>query len=129
MQVPKACKQLSVLVVDTIDTQQSNFTPLYNDKLPLVDKIQTIATELYGTSDVSFDNKALQQLQQWQDSGFGLMGAPKNHTLTVKEVRLSAGAGFIVVICGAIMTMPGLPKKPAANNICLDNNGNIQGLF
>jgi formate--tetrahydrofolate ligase len=134
-------------VAELADSGEANFKPLYNDELPLFDKISTIAKELYRASEVTAPQKVLNQLQKWEDQGYGhypvcmaktqysfstdadLKGAPVNHSLNVREVRLSAGAGFIVAVCGDIMTMPGLPKEPAANHIRVNDDGEIEGLF
>ena len=120
---------------------------LYSDDLPLHDKIRRVATKIYRASDVSFEPKAFEQLAQWQTDGYGhlpvciaktqysfssdakLRNAPMNHTLKVREVRLAAGAEFMVVICGDIMTMPGLPKIPSAEKVDVDSQGRIVGLF
>ncbi|OOY04378.1 formate--tetrahydrofolate ligase [Thioclava sp. F28-4] len=125
----------------------SQFAPLYPDDMPLFEKIETIATRIYHASDVYADQKILNQLHDWEAAGYGnlpicvaktqysfsadptLRGAPSGHTLPIREVRLSAGAGFVVVICGEIMTMPGLPRHPAAETIGLDAEGRITGLF
>ncbi|MPQ95103.1 formate--tetrahydrofolate ligase [Thioclava sp. JE_KL1] len=125
----------------------SQFAPLYPDDMPLLEKIETIATRIYHASDVYADQKILNQLRDWEAAGYGnlpicvaktqysfsadptLRGAPSGHTLPIREVRLSAGAGFVVVICGEIMTMPGLPRHPAAETIGLDAEGRITGLF
>ena len=125
----------------------SQFAPLYPDDMPLFEKIETIATRIYHASDVYADQKILNQLRDWEAAGYGnlpicvaktqysfsadptLRGAPSGHTLPIREVRLSAGAGFVVVICGEIMTMPGLPSKPAAEAIKLNADGDIEGLF
>ncbi|OOY08039.1 formate--tetrahydrofolate ligase [Thioclava sp. F36-7] len=125
----------------------SQFAPLYPDDMPLFEKIETIATRIYHASDVYADQKILNQLRDWEAAGYGnlpicvaktqysfsadptLRGAPSGHTLPIREVRLSAGAGFVVVICGEIMTMPGLPRHPAAETIGLDAEGRITGLF
>ncbi|OOY22174.1 formate--tetrahydrofolate ligase [Thioclava sp. DLFJ5-1] len=125
----------------------SQFAPLYPDDMPLFEKIETIATRIYHASDVYADQKILNQLRDWEEAGYGnlpicvaktqysfsadptLRGAPSGHTLPIREVRLSAGAGFVVVICGEIMTMPGLPRHPAAETIGLDAEGRITGLF
>ncbi|MGY0398644.1 MAG: formate--tetrahydrofolate ligase [Ostreibacterium sp.] len=134
-------------VVNIIDGGNAQFAPLYPDDMPLFDKIKTIATSLYGASDVAADSKVRNQLKEWENAGFGhlpvciaktqysfstdpkLMGAPSNHVVPVREVRLSAGAEFIVAVCGEIMTMPGLPRVPAANHIRLDEKGLVEGLF
>ena len=115
--------------------------------MPIWDKIKTVATRLYRADDIIADQKLRSQIRNLQESGYGtlpvciaktqysfstdpnLKGAPNNHTLAIREVRLSAGAGFIVVICGDIMTMPGLPRVPAANQIGIDQQGDIVGLF
>ena len=134
-------------VAELADSGEADFKPLYKDELPLFDKISTIAKELYRASEVTAPQKVLNQLQKWEDQGYGhypicmaktqysfstdadVKGAPVNHTLNVREVRLSAGAGFIVAVCGDIMTMPGLPKEPAANHIRVNDDGEIEGLF
>jgi len=139
--------ELASTVVRTIDEKPSNFKLLYSDDLPLWDKIRTVATELYGAADISADDKVKNQLQGLQDSGYGhypvciaktplslstdpgLKGAPEGHTVGVREVRLSAGAEFLVIVCGDVMTMPGLPRVPAAAHIQLGEDGNIEGLF
>jgi formate--tetrahydrofolate ligase len=139
--------ELASTVVRTIDEKPSNFKLLYSDDLPLWDKIRTVATELYGAADISADDKVKNQLQGLQDSGYGhypvciaktplslstdpgLKGAPEGHTVAVREVRLSAGAEFLVIVCGDVMTMPGLPRVPAAAHIHLGEDGNIEGLF
>jgi formate--tetrahydrofolate ligase len=115
--------------------------------MPLWDKVKTIATRLYRAEDIIADKKIRDQITMLQKSGYGhfpvciaksqysfstdpnLKGAPNNHVMAIREVRLSAGAGFIVVVCGDIMTMPGLPRVPAANNIDIGDNGEIVGLF
>jgi formate--tetrahydrofolate ligase len=134
-------------VVDLIDRGHTNFAPLYPDEMPLWDKVKTIATRLYRAEDIIADKKIRDQITMLQKSGYGhfpvciaksqysfstdpnLKGAPNNHVMAIREVRLSAGAGFIVVVCGDIMTMPGLPRVPAANNIDIGDNGEIVGLF
>lgn len=134
-------------VVDLIDRGHANFAPLYPDEMPLWDKVKTIATRLYRAEDIIADKKIRDQITMLQKSGYGhfpvciaksqysfstdpnLKGAPNNHVMAIREVRLSAGAGFIVVVCGDIMTMPGLPRVPAANNIDIGDNGEIVGLF
>ena len=111
------------------------------------DKIKTVATRLYRANDVIADKKVRAQIRKFEEDGYGelpicvaktqysfstdpnLKGAPNNHVMAIREVRLSAGAGFIVVVCGDIMTMPGLPRVPAANNIDVNNIGEISGLF
>ncbi len=125
----------------------SHFAPIYPDDMPLFQKIETIATEIYRASEVTADSKVRNQLKDWEEQGFGdfpicmaktqysfstdpaLKGAPENHSVNIREVRLSAGAGFIVAIAGDIMTMPGLPRVPSAEAIHLDDDGLVQGLF
>jgi len=139
--------ELARTVVKTIETQPSNFKPLYPDDLPLVEKVRTIARELYDASDISFDASVKTRFAELEKEGFGNLpvciaktqysfstdpnakGAPSGFVIPVREVRLSAGAEFVVVICGDIMTMPGLPKAPAANNIEVASDGRIAGLF
>jgi len=140
-------KDLAKNVVDTCDKNQNKFKFLYEDKTPLFKKIETIAKEIYHASEVVADTKIRDQLKDFEAKGYGnlpicvaktqysfstdpsLKGAPSGHVLPVREVRLSSGAEFIVVICGAIMTMPGLPRIPAADSIKLNNKGEIEGLF
>lgn len=140
-------EELANKVVGLIDGGHAQFRPLYDDDMPLFDKINTICREVYGAEEAIADKKVRDQLHQWEQEGYGnlpvcmaktqysfstdpnLRGAPSGHVVPVREVRLSAGAGFIVAICGEIMTMPGLPRKPAANSIKLDDAGLIQGLF
>ncbi|MEM9428855.1 MAG: formate--tetrahydrofolate ligase [Pseudomonadota bacterium] len=125
----------------------SRFTPLYPDEMPLAEKIETIATRIYRADGVALDAKVRDQLKSWEAAGFGHLpvcmaktqysfttdptarGAPTGFTIPVREVRLSAGAGFVVAICGEIMTMPGLPKVPAAESIRINEIGQIEGLF
>ena len=127
--------------------QPSNFKFVYPDEMPLWDKMKTIATKIYGASDIAADNKIRGQIKRLQDDGYGhypvcvaktqysfstdaaLRGAPSNHIVTIREVRLAAGAEFIVMVCGDVMTMPGLPKVPSAVAIDVDDNGKIVGLF
>ena len=140
-------EELARRVVDIAEAGTSQFSPLYPDEMPLFEKIRTVATRIYRASEVAADKKIRAQLRDWEEAGYGalpvcmaktqysfstdpnLLGAPTDHTVAVREVRLSAGAGFIVVITGEIMTMPGLPRKPAAETIQLDPGGQIQGLF
>lgn len=137
--------ELAQDVLAAID-QGSNYKPLYEDSLSLKEKIEKIAKEIYGAGDVQYDPTAEKELQQLEDMGFGhmpvcmaktqmsftddptKMGAPTGFTLHVREARVSAGAGFVVVLNGKIMTMPGLPKHPAAENIDVDDDGHITGL-
>ena len=140
-------EELAHEVVALVDGGHANFAPLYADEMPIWDKVRTIATRLYRADDIIADKKIRDQIQNLQDSGYGhfpvciaksqysfstdpnLKGAPDNHVMAIREVRLSAGAGFIVVVCGDIMTMPGLPRVPAANNIDINASGEVVGLF
>jgi formate--tetrahydrofolate ligase len=140
-------EELAHEVVALVDSGHANFAPLYPDNMPIWDKIKTVATRLYRADDIIADKKIRDQIRNLQDSGYGhfpvciaktqysfstdpnLKGAPSNHVVAIREVRLSAGAGFIVVVCGDIMTMPGLPRVPAANSIDMDTNGDVVGLF
>ena len=134
-------------VAEIADSGVSQFAPLYNDELTLFEKIERIAKGIYRADEVLADKKIRDQLKLWEDQGYGnlpvcmaktqysfstdpnLRGAPTGHSVPVREVRLSAGAGFVVVVCGEIMTMPGLPRTPAAENIHLNAEGQIEGLF
>ncbi|MEP3073243.1 formate--tetrahydrofolate ligase [Maricaulis sp.] len=129
------------------DSDEADFAPLYGDELSLVEKIETVARKIYRAGEVDIDKAARVQLERWQEAGHGRLpvcmaktqysfssdpeqlGAPEGHVLKVREVRLSAGAGFVVAICGSIMTMPGLPRHPAALDIRLNEDGEIEGLF
>jgi formate--tetrahydrofolate ligase len=140
-------EDLAKHVVGLIDAGTANFAPLYPDEMPLFDKINTICKEIYGAAEATADKKVLDQLKQWEEDGYGnlpvcmaktqysfstdatLRGAPSGHIVPVREVRLSAGAGFIVAICGEVMTMPGLPRKPSSEVIKLNAEGQIEGLF
>ena len=140
-------KELAKNVVTICEDNQDTFKYLYEDKLPLFKKIEKIAQEIYHASEVVADTKVRQQLKDFEEKGYGnlpvciaktqysfstdpnLKGAPTGHVLPVREVRLSSGAEFIVVVCGEIMTMPGLPKIPAADSIKLNDKGEIEGLF
>jgi len=140
-------EEMAACVAELADSGQARFRPLYPDDTPLLDKISTIATELYHASGVSAPARVVRQLKEWEDVGYGhlpvcmaktqysfstdpnLKGAPVNHVINVREVRLSAGAGFVVAVCGDMMTMPGLPREPAANVIGLDDADQIIGLF
>lgn len=133
--------------VVTLAEKGSQFKPIYGDELSLFDKVKTIAREIYRADDVIADKSVRDQLKTWEAAGYGkfpicvaktqysfttdpnMKGAPVNHTIPIREVRLSAGAEFIVVVCGDIMTMPGLPKVPSAEVIGLDAKGQIEGLF
>ena len=134
-------------VAEIADGGASQFATLYPDDMGLFQKIETVAKRIYRADEVLADKKIRDQLQAWEDDGYGhlpvcmaktqysfstdpnLRGAPTGHSLPVREVRLSAGAGFIVAICGEIMTMPGLPRVPAAESIMLNADGDIEGLF
>ena len=138
---------LAERVAAIADTELGNFAPLYNDEMSLFGKIETIAKRIYRADEVLADAKIRNQLKEWETAGYGnlpvcmaktqysfttdpnLRGAPTGHAVPVREVRLSAGAGFVVVICGEIMTMPGLPSKPASESIMLNKTGQIEGLF
>lgn len=140
-------EELAREVATISENGSASFAPLYPDEMPIWDKIKTVATRLYRADDIIADQKLRKHIRNLQDSGYGnlpvciaktqysfstdpnLIGAPKNHSIAIREVRLSAGAGFIVVICGDIMTMPGLPRVPAANHIGIDKVGDIVGLF
>ena len=142
----EGAEELARAVVKMIAENKSNFHPLYADNLPLVEKINTIIREIYGGRGADIPANILNQLKAWDEEGYGnlpvcmaktqysfsadpkLLGAPENFTIPVREVKLSAGAGFVVVICGDIMTMPGLPRHPMAEKIHLDENGEIEGL-
>ena len=139
--------ELAEKVVETIDKDQADFATLYPDAMPLADKINTIATKIYRADGAVMDQKILNQLKDWEEQGYGDLpvcmaktqysfttdpearGAPTGFTIPVREVRLSAGAGFVVAICGEIMTMPGLPRVPSAENIRLNDIGDVEGLF
>ena len=140
-------KALATRVCEIIDEGKGNFSPIYPDDMDLASKIETIATEIYRAEEVVMDQKIRSQLKDWEAQGYGNLpvcmaktqysfstdptqrGAPRGHSIPVREVRLSAGAGFIVAICGEIMTMPGLPRKPAAETIYINDDGEIEGLF
>ena len=139
--------ELAQAVLNTLEKKESNFKVLYEDDLSLKEKILTIAKEIYGADDVTYSPAAAKALERIESLGFGnlpicmaknqyslsddakKLGRPTNFKINIREVYVSAGAGFVVAITGAIMTMPGLPKKPAANNIDVDDNGVITGLF
>ena len=143
----EGAKELAIRVAEIADADMASFAPIYPDDMPLFEKIETIAKRIYRADEVLADKKIRDQLRQWEDQGYGhlpvcmaktqysfstdpnLRGAPTGHSVPVREVRLSAGAGFIVAICGEIMTMPGLPRVPSAENICLNEAGEIEGLF
>ncbi|KNX40635.1 Formate--tetrahydrofolate ligase [Roseovarius tolerans] len=134
-------------VVEVAEAGNANFAPLYPDEMSLFEKIETVAKRIYRADEVLADQKIRNQLKEWEDQGYGNLpvcmaktqysfttdpnrrGAPTGHSVPVREVRISAGAGFIVVVCGEIMTMPGLPSRPAAESIRLNDGGQIEGLF
>ena len=138
---------LATRIAEIADSGMAQFSTLYPDDMSLFEKVETIAKRIYRADEVLADKKIRDQLRQWEDAGFGhlpvcmaktqysfstdpnLRGAPTGHSVPVREVRLSAGAGFIVVICGQIMTMPGLPRTPSAEAIRLNDAGHIEGLF
>ena len=140
-------EDLANQVVKMTEANNSQFSPLYDSDMPIWEKMRTIATRIYGAEDIIADKKVRDQIDQFQNSGFGnlpicvaktqysfstdpnLKGAPSGHVVPIREVRLSAGAGFLVFVCGEIMTMPGLPRVPAADKIHIDDDGLIQGLF
>ena len=139
--------ELANKIMTTLETRQSQYHPLYKEEIPLTEKIETIAQKIYGADGVEYDKSAQKQLDKLTDLGFGnlpicmaktqysfsddpnLLGRPEHFKIHVREVYVSAGAGFVVVLTGAVMTMPGLPKKPAAYGIDVDDNGVITGLF
>jgi len=143
----KGVEALSRHVAELADKSAAQFRPIYNDDLPLWEKVHTIAREIYRADDIVADKSVRDQFKTYEAQGYGkfpicmaktqysfstdpnLKGAPHNHVVPIREIRLSAGAEFIVVICGDIMTMPGLPKIPSAEVIGLDNRGQIEGLF
>lgn len=140
-------KDLANKVVELVEGKSAKFAPLYPDDMPLFKKIETVAKEIYRADEVLADKSIRDQLKTWEEQGYGNLpvcmaktqysfttdptrrGAPTGHSLPVREVRLSAGAGFVVVICGEIMTMPGLPRVPSAENIRINEAGQIEGLF
>lgn len=139
--------ELAKKVLYVLENKESNFKPLYENNLSLEDKIKTVATEIYGATDVTYSAAALKELKRIQELGMGdfpvcmaktqyslsddasKLGRPTDFTINVREVYASAGAGFVVAVTGSIMTMPGLPKVPAANNIDVTDDGVITGLF
>jgi formate--tetrahydrofolate ligase len=143
----EGARELAETVVNVIDTAENNFKYLYEDDLDLWSKMEMIAQKIYGASGISAPAKIKKQIDELQQNGYGkypvcvaktqysfstdptLRGAPTGHEIAIREVRLAAGAEFVVMVCGDIMTMPGLPKIPAAEKIDLDDDGNIVGLF
>jgi formate--tetrahydrofolate ligase len=140
-------KELAETVVKVIDESENNFKFLYEDDLDLWSKMETIAQKIYGAKNITATSAVKKQIDELQKNGYGkypvcvaktqysfstdpsLRGAPSGHEISIREVRLAAGAEFIVMVCGDIMTMPGLPKVPAAEKIDLDDEGNVTGLF
>ena len=143
----KGAEQVARTLVDLIEKVPSDFKYVYDDAMPLWDKIRTVATRIYGASDVTADGKIRAQIKKLQEEGYGsypvciaktqysfstdpqLRGAPSGHVINVREVRLAAGAEFIIMVCGDVMTMPGLPKVPSAEKIDLTDDGKVVGLF
>ena len=143
----KGSEALARRVAEIADARVANFAPLYPDEMPLFQKMETIAKRIYHADEVLADKKIRDQLKAWEEQGYGhlpvcmaktqysfstdpnLRGAPTGHSVPVREVRLSAGAGFVVAVCGDIMTMPGLPRVPSAENIRLNDAGEVEGLF
>ena len=140
-------EEIARKVVEVLESGEADFKPLYPDEMPLLEKVETIAREIYRADGVSVDSRVMNQLKDFEDAGFGhfpvcmaktqysfssdptLRGAPRGFTVPIREVRLSAGAEFIVAIAGDIMTMPGLPRNPAAHSIFVNDGGQIEGLF
>ncbi|PPR66323.1 MAG: Formate--tetrahydrofolate ligase [Alphaproteobacteria bacterium MarineAlpha3_Bin7] len=143
----EGAEELAKQVADMLDNTTANFKPLYSSDKPLLEKIETIAKEIYRADGVKVDKKVINQLQDFEDAGFrdfpiciaktqysfssdpSFLGAPSGFTIPIREVRLSAGAEFVVAISGDIMTMPGLPSKPAAQGIFVNDEGQVEGLF
>ena len=134
-------------VLKVLDEQKSEFKPIYEDDMPIADKISFICKEIYGAGQVVFAKQAENAIKKIEEMGFGsfpvcmaktqyslsddpsLLGRPEGFTMNIREVYVSAGAGFVVALTGTIMTMPGLPKHPAAESIDVDSDGTITGLF
>ena len=143
----EGAKDLANQVVNMVENQQAQFRTLYSDDMSLMDKVRHVARTIYGADDVIADKKVRDQFAQFEELGYGnypvcmaktqysfstdplLMGAPTGHTVPIREIRLATGAQFVVVVCGDIMTMPGLPRKPASEAIDIDENRKIVGLF
>jgi formate--tetrahydrofolate ligase len=141
------CAELARRIAELCRRDGARFRPLYPDDMPLWEKVRTIATSLYGASEIAADTNVRERFRELEAEGFGklpvciaktqysfstdprLKGAPSGHVVAIREVRLSAGAEFVVVITGDIMTMPGLPKAPSACAIGLNDAGQIEGLF
>jgi len=139
-------EDLAKVVLDIVDHREPNFTYVYDENLTLWDKIETIATKLYGAAGINANDQIKYKISAWNNN-YGKFpvciaktqmsfstnplakGAPSGHTLEIRDVRLANGAGFIVAIAGDIMTMPGLPKVPSAERIDIDDDGRITGLF
>jgi len=143
----RGIEELATRIAEIADGDTADFRTLYPDDMSLMDKIETIAKKIYRADEVQADKKIRDQLKQWEEQGFRNLpvcmaktqysfstdpnqrGAPTGHALPIREVRLSAGAGFVVAVCGEIMTMPGLPRVPSAESIMLNDDGLIEGLF
>jgi formate--tetrahydrofolate ligase len=143
----KGCEELAGHVAGLCDSGAAQFRTLYADDLSLWEKARRVAREIYGADDIIADKKVRDEFARFDEVGYGrypvcmaktqysfstdpnLLGAPSGHVVPIREIRLAAGAEFVVVICGAIMTMPGLPRKPAADNIRVNSEGEIEGLF
>ena len=140
-------EELARKVVGLAESGAAKFAPIYPDDMPLLGKIETIAKKIYRAGSVTADKSVRDQLKAWEDMGYGKLpvcmaktqysfssdpnqrGAPSGFDIPIREVRLSAGAGFVVAICGEIMTMPGLPKVPSSEHIRFNDRGQIEGLF
>jgi len=143
----KGAEKLARAVLKLAETARPNFRYLYPDELPLWDKVRTIAQSLYGAQGIIADQRVRDQFREYQNGGFGhypvciaktqysfstdpqLKGAPANHVVPVREIRIAGGAEFLIAICGEIMTMPGLPREPAAHRIRINERGQVEGLF
>jgi formate--tetrahydrofolate ligase len=143
----KGAEELAQQVTDMIEHQKSQFRTLYDDDMKLWEKVRHIARTIYGAENIIADKKVRAQFDQFEADGYGhypvcmaktqysfstdpqLMGAPSGHDVPIREIRLASGAEFIVVVCGDVMTMPGLPRKPASENIGINSSKNITGLF
>ena len=140
-------KELAKAIKHVLDTTKANFKPLYDVNMSIKDKIYTIANKIYGATDVTYDKAALNMIKRLEELGYdklpicmaknqyslsddpSKLGRPENFSINIREIYVNAGAGFIVAITGTVMTMPGLPKKPAAENIDVTKEGVITGLF
>ena len=139
--------ELANILLETLDNEISNYSPIYDEKLSIKEKIEIVSKEIYGASDIEYTNDALNQIAQIEKLNLNklpiciaktqyslsddesLLGTPNNFTIHVKEIKVSAGAGFIVVLTGSILTMPGLPKIPAAEKIDILEDGSLTGIF